>query len=149
MSTVIHQRVDAARNGHNPTVICRTRTGWAVMKDVQLPRGSCFLLPDPVVAELTDMDPKTRGDFLADMADLGAALLAVTSAVRINYHILANTEPALRAHVVPRYADEPADMQRRPTCFYDTTGAPRFDAAADAPLMRTIADQMRRLGAAR
>ena len=147
MSTIIHERVASARRGENPTVIARTRAAWAVMKDVQLPRGSCFLLPDPVVAELTDLPPETLAAFLADMADLGAAILAATDAIRINYHILANTEPALRAHVVPRYADEPSEMLRRPTCFYDTTDAPRFDPVSDRPLMDAIAKELHKRGA--
>jgi hypothetical protein len=31
MSTLIHQRVEAARVGTNPTVICRMPSGWAVL----------------------------------------------------------------------------------------------------------------------
>jgi hypothetical protein len=38
---------------------------------------------------------------------VGDTLLASTAALRINYAMLGNLEPALHAHLVPRYASEP------------------------------------------
>jgi diadenosine tetraphosphate (Ap4A) HIT family hydrolase len=48
------------------------------------------------------------------MAHLGDAILQVTSADRINYGILGNSEPELHAHLFPRYTTEQAELRRLP-----------------------------------
>ena len=45
--TLIHQRVKAANEGKNPTVICKMPSGWAVLGDSQFILGYTLLLPDP------------------------------------------------------------------------------------------------------
>ena len=83
--TLIHERVDAARRGANPTVICRMPSGWAVLGDHQFLAGYSLLLPDPVVDHLTDLDDASRAQYLTDMARIGDALHACTDTFRINY----------------------------------------------------------------
>jgi diadenosine tetraphosphate (Ap4A) HIT family hydrolase len=68
------------------------------------------------------------------MARLGDAVLQVTSAHRINYEILGNSEPELHAHVFPRYATEPLELRRLPVWFYDWAAAPRYDVETHAGL---------------
>ena len=68
-----------------------------------------------------------RAAFLADMAALGDAVLAVTRAVRINYAIFGNLDPALHAHVIPRYHDEAAELRGAQPWAYDWDSAPAFD----------------------
>lgn len=114
MSTLIHQRVEAARKGENPTVIRRVESGWVVIGDVQFLRGYCLLLPDPVVPSLDSLTAIQRAGFLRDMTVLGDALLEATEADRINYEILGNSEAALHAHLFPRYDTEPEDNRNRP-----------------------------------
>jgi len=111
--TLIHRRVASARDGTNPMVIARMRSGWAVMGDRQVLAGYSLLLPDPVVPDLNALSGAVRATFLEDMARLGDALLHVTGARRINYEILGNSEPALHAHLFPRYDDEPPELGRR------------------------------------
>ena len=53
---------------------------------------------------------------------------AATGALRINYAIFGNVEPALHAHVHPRYADEPEAMRTTNPWGYDWQQAPAFDA---------------------
>ncbi len=139
MSTLIHRRVEAARQGTNPTVICRAKSGWVVLGDVQFLPGYALLLPDPVVADLNALTMIQRVNFLQDMTILGDALLAVTGASRINYEILGNSEAALHAHVFPRYATEPEEKRRKPVWFYDWKSAVAFDAERDGQLMQEIA----------
>ena len=139
MSTIIHQRVEQARNGDNPKVICRMASGWAVLGDVQFLPGYSLLLPDPVVPHLNALSGAQRTQFLEDMARLGDAVLAVTGAVRINYEMLGNLEPALHAHVFPRYTDEPEDLRTKPVWFYDWETAPAFDNERDKEIMDKIA----------
>ncbi|HET7134006.1 MAG TPA: hypothetical protein VFJ95_17240 [Gammaproteobacteria bacterium] len=148
MSTAIHRRVEDCRAGRNPTTVCRVASGWAVLGDAQFLRGYCLLLPDPVVADLNALDGAKRAAFLSDMAVLGDALLALTDAVRINYEILGNVDPALHAHVIPRYASEPEELRTRPAFYYDWAAAPRFDPARDGPLLAALRAELERRGAA-
>ena len=97
MNTLIHERVAEARRGFSPQVICRLRSGWAVLGDSQFIAGYSLLLPDPVVSSLNDLSAHDRVQFLLDMTAIGDALLASTDAYRINYEILGNSEPALHA----------------------------------------------------
>lgn len=135
---MISERVELARRGENPTVVCRVPSGWAVLGDVQFLRGYCVLLPDPVVSSLNDLDETRRSVFLRDMARLGDAILEVTSAERVNYEILGNTEPELHAHVFPRYRDEPPELRGRPAWFYDWDAAPVYDPEVHAPLRAAL-----------
>lgn len=108
----IPERVQSARAGTNPTVICHVPSGWAVLCDTQFLRGYCILLADPVVFSLNDLSLQDRPVFLRDMAAIGDALLEVTEAYRINYAIAGNTDPYLHAHIVPRYMSEPEELRK-------------------------------------
>ena len=112
MPVSIPERVETAREGTNPTVICRVPSGWVVLCDMQFLPGYCILLPDPVVFSLNDLSRDKRSEYLCDMATVGDALLEVTGAYRINYAIAGNTDPYLHAHIVPRYLTEP-DVLRK------------------------------------
>lgn len=128
MSTSIHRRVDALRAGMDPAFVARLESGWAVLGDPQVLPGYCLLLPDPVVPTLNALNRALRAAFLADMAALGDAVLSVTHAVRINYAIFGNQDPALHVHVIPRYRDEPAEFATAQPWAYDWDAAPAFDA---------------------
>ncbi len=142
MPTAIHRRVAACRAGNDATVVARLPSGWAVMGDPQVLKGYCLLLPDPVVPHLNAMAPIERDQFLSDMARLGDAVLAATKALRINYAMFGNLEPALHAHVFPRYDNEPEALRTAHPWGYDWTAAKRFDAASDAALLSEIREQL-------
>ena len=138
MSTAIHARVTALRAGADPTCIARLPSGWAVFGEQQFLRGYALLLPDPVVGTLNALTGSARRIFLEDMARLGDAVLAATGALRINYAMFGNVEPALHAHVVPRYRDEAPELATAHPWQYDWSAAPRFDAARDAALLAAV-----------
>ena len=138
MSTAIHRRVEACRAGTDPTAIARLASGWAVMGDPQVLAGYCLLLPDPVVPHLNALPPAAQVAFLADLARLGQAVLELTGALRINYAMFGNLEPALHAHVHPRYAGEPESLRTAHPWAYDWSAARRFDPARDGPLLRAL-----------
>jgi len=140
--TAIHRQVAAARAGTHPRVVARLASGWVVLGDPQVIRGYCLLLPDPVVPHLNALDGDGRRRFLDDMARVGDAVLAVTGAVRINYEMLGNLEPALHAHVIPRHLTEPEALRTKPVWSYDWSQAPAFDAERDRGLMAEIADRI-------
>jgi diadenosine tetraphosphate (Ap4A) HIT family hydrolase len=144
--TAIHQQVAAAREGKDPRVIARLFCGWVVFGERQFVRGYVLLLPDPVVPTLNALGARERGQFLLDMARLGDALLKVTNALRINYAILGNLEPALHAHVIPRYAEEPPALRTAHPWAYDWQQAPLFDRAEYAALSEALRRELTRMG---
>ena len=146
MTTLIHQRVEAARAGTNQTVICRMPSGWAVLCDMQYLSGYSLLLPDPVVGSINELDRAQRTTFLCDMVTIGDALLEVTGAFRINYGILGNSDPALHAHITPRYMSEPEANRRHLPWSYskEIMGSDLFDYQRDKDMIARLAEAIQR-----
>ena len=142
--TAIHTLVERCRRGNDPTLVARMRSGWAVMGQKQVLRGYCLLLPDPVVPHLNALTPQDRDCFLSDLGQLGDAVLAATGAVRINYAIFGNLEPALHAHVHPRYRDESEELRTGHPWVYDWSVAPVFDPAVHGELRDAIGQMLAR-----
>jgi catechol 2,3-dioxygenase-like lactoylglutathione lyase family enzyme/diadenosine tetraphosphate (Ap4A) HIT family hydrolase len=142
--TAIHRLVESCRAGNEPALVARMASGWAVMGQRQVLAGYCLLLPDPVVPHLNALPAVQRDRFLVDVGALGDAVLAATKALRINYAIFGNLEPALHAHVHPRFADEPETMRSANPWGYDWSQAPAFDLAVHSELRDSI---RRHLGA--
>lgn len=142
MTTAIHRQVEACRAQREPALVARMASGWAVLSATQVLRGYCVLLPDPVVPHLNALAGAARASFLDDLARLGDAVLEVTGALRINYAIFGNLEPALHAHVMPRYADEPEAYRTANPWAYDWARAPRLDLVRDGDLMDQLRDRL-------
>jgi diadenosine tetraphosphate (Ap4A) HIT family hydrolase len=141
MTTYIHKQVEAARLGTAPSLVSRVPSGWVVLCDMQFLPGYCILLPDPVVSSLNDLNRPQRADYLCDMALVGDAVMEVTGAFRINYAIFGNSEPALHAHIVPRYLSEPDELRHGPPWAYapEVIDAHKFDLERDRSLVERIA----------
>ena len=144
MPTAIHRRVEACRAGRDPTCIARLPSGWAVLGDPQVIEGYCLLLPDPVVPHLNAMPADAQATFLADMARLGQAVLEETGAVRVNYAMFGNLEPALHAHVFPRRDDEPEALRTAHPWAWDWSRARAFDARIDAARLERLRQRLAR-----
>jgi diadenosine tetraphosphate (Ap4A) HIT family hydrolase len=144
--TAIHSQVIAAREGREPRVIARLFSGWALFGERQFVRGYALLLPDPVAPNLNSLGARERIAFLSDMSRLGDALLKVTGAARINYAIFGNQEPALHAHVIPRYTDEPEALRTAQPWAYDWSAAPAFERASFEELAASLLRELSRLG---
>jgi diadenosine tetraphosphate (Ap4A) HIT family hydrolase len=136
--------VQRCRAGEYPSAVARLPSGWVVMGERQVLPGYCLLLPDPVVPHLNALTPALRAQFLGDMAAAGDALLAVTSAVRINYAIFGNVEPALHAHLFPRHSSEPETLRTAQPWALDWGAAPEFAAAVHGDLQRRLAAELQR-----
>jgi len=144
--TTVQQGIESARVGTNPGLICRVPSGWAVLCDMQYLRGYTILLPDPCVESLNALDPGKRAGYLCDMALIGDALLEATGAYRINYAILGNSDPALHAHIIPRYLSEPDEVRRGGPWSYgqEVKDASKLDPARDKELIIQIATAIRK-----
>ena len=113
-----------------------------MLGDQQFIRGYCLLLADPVVAGINELSGQERLQFLGDMTVIGDALLEVTNSFRINYSILGNFDPALHAHIYPRYMSEP-EVQRKGPVYLgysrEELSSRPFDLERDRPLMLELA----------
>ena len=119
-------------------MVAKMASGWVVLGERQVVHGYCLLLPDPVVPHLNSLAAAPRGVFLAEMALLGDALIEVTGAVRLNYAMFGNAEPALHAHVFPRQLSEPDGMRTLQPWALDWDGAPVYSEAVHGDLQRRL-----------
>jgi diadenosine tetraphosphate (Ap4A) HIT family hydrolase len=80
------------------------------------------------------------------MVAIGDALLEVTDAFRINYAILGNSDPALHAHIVPRYRSEPDASRRDLPWSYpaEVMNSNPFDPGRDRELIARLAEAIQR-----
>ncbi len=130
-------RIETARSGTNPSIICRVPSGWVALADMQYLRGYCILLADPVVDSINALDHQARSRFMLDMSIVGDALIQVTHSFRINYAMFSNTDPYLHAHIIPRYLEEP-DANRLNTAWSyskEHMASAPFDLDRDRTLM--------------
>jgi diadenosine tetraphosphate (Ap4A) HIT family hydrolase len=140
LANLITERVELARRGQNPYVICRMKSGWLVIGDVQPLPGYCVFLADPVVESINALDRAQRTQYSLEAGD---AVLAVTDAYRINYETLCNSEPALHTHIIPRYRTEPDEKRGRVAWgVYDWATSRRFDAAHDGMFVERMRRQL-------
>jgi diadenosine tetraphosphate (Ap4A) HIT family hydrolase len=137
-ATAIHRAVERCRAGDHAATVARLASGWVIMGERQVLTGYCLLLPDPVVDHLNILIGAARARFLEDMTLTGDAVLACTGAVRVNYAVFGNVEPALHAHVFPRRADEPAATRSAQPWALDWTAAPAYSADVHGELQRRI-----------
>lgn len=137
--TAIHAMVDRCRAADYAAAVVKLRSGWVVMAERQVLTGYCLLLPDPVVPHLNALPAELRGQFLSDLALVGDALLAVTAALRINYAIFGNVEPALHAHIFPRHSTEPEATRTAQPWALDWNAAPSYAEALHGDLKKRIA----------
>ncbi|MFE3101918.1 HIT family protein [Nocardia tengchongensis] len=122
----INYRTDslgAARQGTNPTVLTRMRTGWAVIGSTQHLPGYCLLIHDGQADQLTELPRADRLAFMHDLIILGEAVETACRAAdpdfwRINYEVLGNSWHHLHAHVHARYRWEPDNFRTGPVHLY-------------------------------
>jgi hypothetical protein len=57
-----------------------------------------------------------------------------------------NQDPALHAHVIPRYLDEPAELRGAQPWAYDWAAARPFDRTTDQLLADELLKELNRLG---
>ena len=146
--TLIHERVDTARRGEKPCVICGMQSGWLVLGDIQNQAGYCVLLSDPVVGSINELTEAGRISFSNDMWAVGDALLHVTDSFRINYSVLGNKDAALHAHINPRYTDEPEETRGKMLRPYFENPI-LFDIGRDLGIMDAIREHLQSQGLTR
>jgi len=124
MSDWREDRIQAAVDGRNPTVLAELDAGYAVIGDVQfLPGYSLVLTKLPGIDRLSDLSRRERLQYLADVDLLADAVETVCKRRdpayrRINVEILGNTDAYLHCHIWPRYEWEPQEVIGKPVWLY-------------------------------
>lgn len=142
-ATAIHRMVELCRADQYPAMVAKMPSGWVIMGERQVFAGYCLLIPDPVVPHLNTLAHAGRAQFLSDMAMAGDALMEATAAVRINYAIYGNLDPALHAHLFPRHANEPPATRTAQPWALDWSLAPEYSDALYGALKRRIGEHLR------
>ena len=105
-SCEICARIAQIQSGEHPGFIAELSSGYAVMGDSQFFRGYCLLLCKEPVADLEELSPEFKRQFLEDMAKLSAAVSKVVKPHKMNLESLGNLVPHLHWHVFPRQLSE-------------------------------------------
>lgn len=117
-------RVRAAVDGRNPTVLAELGASYAVIGDVQfLPGYSLALTKVPGIERLSDLPRVERLRYLADVDLLADTVETVCRRVdpafrRLNIEILGNTDAFLHCHIWPRYEWEAPEIVGKPVWLY-------------------------------
>ncbi len=126
----ICERIAQIRRGEHPGFLAELPSGYAVLGDSQFFRGYCLLLCKEAVADLEELAPEFKTQFLADMARLSAAVAAVVRPHKMNLESLGNMVPHLHWHVFPRQLSE-AEPQK-PVWLVMPQGEAAAEFALDA-----------------
>ena len=145
MQTEIHRIIESAEQGSLDRLVCHMKSGILALGDPQVLPGYCVLYANPVVPDLNALQEPDRTQFLSDMAKVGDALMELLSPLRINYEILGNLEPALHAHIIPRYSREAIELRSKPIWFYDWDHAPALDMKGNLGLRASLVKRLESL----
>jgi diadenosine tetraphosphate (Ap4A) HIT family hydrolase len=100
--------IRASDEGRNPGFVARLPSGYVVLNSQgQYYEGYTIFQSARCVAELHELRPRARSDFLRDMSLVAEAMFRAFRPAKLNYELLGNTVPHLHWHLVPRYKDDP------------------------------------------
>jgi diadenosine tetraphosphate (Ap4A) HIT family hydrolase len=99
----------AGRQGDDPWLVARLRTGVVRLARTQYYRGAVFFVADRCVREPHDLPATERGPHLLEMAAVGEAVARAFQPRKLNIESLGNGVPHLHWWVTPRY-----DADRHP-----------------------------------
>lgn len=136
-------RIGSCQRGENPSLLCKMKSGFAVIGDSQLLPGYCVLLASPKVSSLNELSDNDRNQFLSDMAKVGDAITAACNPLRINYAIMANYDQFLHAHIWARYTWEPEAKRLNHPWSYPPEEYRKPEYRFDQPRYRVLIDKIK------
>jgi diadenosine tetraphosphate (Ap4A) HIT family hydrolase len=98
---------DAAEHGDDPWAVARLETGVVRLNPTQYHRGATFFVSTVCVAELHELDPRTRATHLEEMAEVAHAVFRYAGPRKMNYEALGNSVAHLHWWITPRHHDDP------------------------------------------
>ncbi|KYZ78087.1 histidine triad (HIT) protein [Anaerosporomusa subterranea] len=88
--------------------ICELKASTLYLFKEQTYRGRCIVACKGHVNELFELPPEERNLFMADVANVAAAIKKAFGADKINYGAYSDKLPHLHFHLVPKYQDGPS-----------------------------------------
>lgn len=99
---LICDRIDMIKNGGNPYFVKELETGYVVIGDYQHFYGYTLFLCKEHKTELDRLEIQFRNQFLAEMADVAAAVSRAFPCDKMNYELLGMGDGHLYWHLNPR-----------------------------------------------
>jgi diadenosine tetraphosphate (Ap4A) HIT family hydrolase len=145
--------IRASDEGRNPGFVARLPSGYVVLNSQgQYYRGYAIFQSTHCVAELHDLRPRARSEFLRDMSLVAEAMFRAFRPAKLNYELLGNTVPHLHWHLVPRYRDDPrpkVPVWENEEFRASQQGPPRLAQAELDTLKRKLLRELTQLAPAR
>lgn len=141
---LLRDRIEMIRAGRDPLLIARLPSGFWVLSEVQHFPGASMLLADPVVPHFNALHERARVQWALDLGKIGDVMMSSLGAVRINYEIWGNLDPALHTHITPRFDNEDeATRTLQPRFAFDYAMPPPFDplSAETIALIRKLSQK--------
>jgi len=101
------ERIARTERSENAFSVARTRTGYVNLADTQYHEGYTIFVAKRCVAELHELEPDFRDEYLHEMALVAEAVHRAFSPRKLNYELLGNGAPHLHWHLFPRHRDDP------------------------------------------
>lgn len=105
---LICDRIEQIKDNKNPYFVMELKTGYVVIGDYQFYKGYTLFLCKSHVAELHELEPTMKKEFLYEMSIVAEAVYKTFKPAKLNYELLGNVDPHLHWHIYPRYKYDPA-----------------------------------------
>ena len=104
------KRIEAIQKGENPYFVRELKTGYVVMGDYQRFEGYTVFICKQHAAELHELEPDFRRDFLWEMSAVAEAVYRAFQPEKLNYELLGiGNAVHMHWHIFPRKTgDTPA-----------------------------------------
>jgi diadenosine tetraphosphate (Ap4A) HIT family hydrolase len=112
MTCVICERIAVAARDGDPYLVAELRTGWVMLAENQFYEGTTEFVSKVCAAELHELPPGIRNEYLREMAAVAEAVFRAFEPAKLNYELLGNSVPHLHWRLFPRHAGD--EMGDRP-----------------------------------
>jgi len=107
MNCFICDRINLAKNGKNPELVIKLKTGFVFLINSKYYPGYTIFSCLKHKNEIFDLPNDFKKQFLLEMSVVAEAVNKVFSPKKINYELLGNLDSHLHWHIIPRYKNDP------------------------------------------
>jgi diadenosine tetraphosphate (Ap4A) HIT family hydrolase len=104
---VLCERIALIDAGEYPFAVARLSTGYVNLMESQYYEGTTEFVCRVCTAELHQLDPAFRAQYLVDMSRVAEAVWRAFGPRKLNYEALGNAAPHLHWRIIPRLPGDP------------------------------------------